>query len=347
MIPVSSSILDTNGAITSPTEEEAWQQQMATSLKSTKELLEFLSIDETSLPFQVDFDSPFRTRISREFASLIDIENPLDPILLQVLPQIAESQTNPLFVKDPLKETNYSPVPGLIHKYPNRVLLVSHQACAIHCRYCFRRHFPYSDQRLTDDNLESALNYVQQHSQINEIILSGGDPLNLSDEKLAALIQRIEALEQITTIRFHTRTPVVIPSRLTDELKKITQSSTKNIIFVFHINHSNEISDHFSRKVARLKGNNVTLLNQTVLLKKINDSAATLTNLSNDLFNIGILPYYLHALDPVEGTPHFDVPIASAQTIWREMQGQLSGYLVPKLVREIPNRQQKTWINGL
>ena len=346
MIPVSSPTLDTNEAFPTKSEEESWQSQMAGSLKSARELLDFLSISEYELPYKVDFKATFRTRISQEFASLINPTDPHDPILLQVLPQLIEAETHPLFVKDPLEEDVQSPIPGLIHKYHNRVLLIAHQACAIHCRYCFRRHFPYSEQRLTDKNLESAVSYIKQHPQVNEVILSGGDPLNLSDEKFIELFNQIEQLEQITTIRIHTRTPVVLPSRITQKLANTLHASSKNLVIVFHINHSNEISSRFSEEVEILKGNNVTLLNQTVLLKNVNDAAEILCQLSNDLFNIGILPYYLHVLDPVEGTPHFEVSDETALLIWKEMQAKLSGYLVPKLVREIPNKPYKTWINN-
>jgi KamA family protein len=190
------------------------------------------------------------------------------------------------------------------------------------------------------------MSYIKQNSQINEIILSGGDPLNLSDEKLIELFKQIEQLEQITTIRIHTRTPVVLPSRITEKLLNTLHTSIKNVVIVFHINHSNEISPLFSKKAAILKSNNVTLLNQTVLLKNVNDSPETLCRLSNDLFSHGILPYYLHTLDPVEGTSHFEVSDTTARLIWKEMQTKLSGYLVPKLVREIPNKPNKTWING-
>lgn len=347
MIPVSISILDSKATLTDDSTQNNWQQELSQGLRSAAELLSFLGIDERQLPYQVDHTNPFKTRIPRRFAELINADNAYDPILLQTLPRAEEQQVTQHFSQDPLKEQSFTVHPGLIHKYHNRVLLIAHQACAIHCRYCFRRHFPYSEQRLTEAALKQAISYIQSKPEINEVILSGGDPLNLNDDKLIAIISSLEQLPQLKTLRIHTRTPVTLPSRLTELLSKRLKQCSKNVVIVFHINHANELSADFCQAVKKLDSYNIQLLNQTVLLKDINDNAKTLIKLSEDLFANGIMPYYLHQLDAVAGAAHFQVSTRQANRIWHELQKGVSGYLLPRLVQEIPDQPSKSWVNEL
>lgn len=345
MIPVSSATLDTSTQIQASEIGESWQKLLSDGFRSASQLLDYLSIDSASLPYRLDMQTPFRTKVTRHFADLIDPANPYDPILLQVLPLIDECLEVADFTADPLQEDHFQVLPGLIHKYRNRVLIIAHQACAIHCRYCFRRHFPYSEARLSESALTDIENYISKHPEINEVIFSGGDPLSLSDPALKALLQRFDKLAQINTLRVHSRTPVVLPQRLSPALIEAVKSLQSRVVLVTHINHPQELSPQLTQALKPLAAAGVLLLNQTVLLKHINDCSTTLSQLSEKLFACGILPYYLHSLDPVSGAAHFDVSESDAQSIWNDMQANLSGYLLPRLVREIPEKASKTWIN--
>ena len=345
MIPVSATTLDTSGQIAPTKDSQHWQKSIASGFRTPTDLLNFLNLKASDLPYQIDTDSPFRMRVTRHLASLMETGNPYDPILLQLLPRQEETQAHPGFQTDPLMEEDYQVIPGLIHKYQNRVLIIAHQACAIHCRYCFRRHFPYSEARLSDSSLDAIERYIQSHADIDEVIFSGGDPLSLADEALSQLIQRFDRLSQIQTIRLHTRTPVAAPERITESLLNTLSQLTSQVVMVVHINHPNELHPVLLSQFQRLRDINVTLLNQSVLLRDINDSSATQIRLCKQLFAHGVLPYYLHCLDPVQGTSHFDVNEQTAGQIWQEMQAALSGYQLPRLVREIPQRHSKTWIH--
>jgi EF-P beta-lysylation protein EpmB len=347
MIPVSSTTLDSNSEIKVVSASDSWQKQLASAFKTPKALFEYLNLREEALPYSLDNQATFRTRVTQHFADLMTPSNPFDPLLLQVLPLSEETEEVAGFVEDPLEEDQFSVLPGLIHKYKNRALVIAHQACAIHCRYCFRRHFPYSEARLSQQAVDDICDYLDSHSDINEVILSGGDPLSLSDQALVDLLMRFDGLKHIDTLRIHTRTPVVLPDRITDDLLKGLNSLRGNVVMVLHINHSQEISPAIIEKAKRLKQNDVTLLNQTVLLRGINDNADVLCNLSKQLFQSGITPYYLHLLDPVQGAHHFKIEDSKAQEIWITMQNTLSGYLLPRLVRESPNQASKTWKNPL
>ena len=222
----------------------------------------------------------------------------------------------------------------MIHKYHGRVLLISTGACAIHCRYCFRRNFPYGEQQLASSKIQQAIDYIQHHTEISEVILSGGDPLLLNDEKLAELINTLNMIPQLQRIRIHSRIPIVLPSRITDELLSVFLSSRCAIVMVLHSNHPNELSTKVAHACNKLAGNGVRLLNQSVLLKGINNDAQVLRNLSERLFALGVLPYYLHQLDKALGTAHFEVSDSEALTLFESLKHTLPGYLVPKLVRE-------------
>ena len=310
-----------------------WQHNARNTLKGADNCNAFFQ----SQQFQ---DQSFPIKIPLEFASLIDKDNPNDPLLKQVIPSIKPQIETLDFSIEPLKDEENSPVAGLIHKYPNRVLLITSRVCAIHCQYCFRQNFNYIGHDAVSNYL-AIEDYIYRHPKINEVILSGGDPLSLSDEKLAQLIKGIENIPHIKNLRIHTRSAVVTPSRITVQLIKLLAQSKLNVVLVTHVNHANELSNDFAEAIQALSG--VTLLNQSVLLKGVNDSVSTLSKLSMGLFELGILPYYLHLLDKVSGAEHFLVSDEDARRLHKALQKQLSGYLVPRLVRD-ENLAAKTWV---
>lgn len=286
----------------------------------------------------------FPIKIPLEFARLIDKNNPDDPLLKQVIPsakiEIPKGQIPLGFSINPLEDEKNAPIAGLIHKYPNRVLLIASRVCAIHCQYCFRQNFNYTEHDAIS-NYPAIETYIQSHPRINEVILSGGDPLSLSDAKLAQLIQNIGKIPHIKNLRIHTRNIVVTPSRITQKLIKTLTQSKLNMVLVTHVNHVNELSGEFAQAIGKLS--NITLLNQSVLLKGVNDNVSALNALCLGLFELGILPYYLHLLDKVTGTQDFLVSDENAQKLHKALQKQLSGYLVPRLVRD-ENLASKTWL---
>ncbi len=268
--------------------------------------------------------------------------DPRDPLLLQVLPLVAEDQLQPGFTVDPLGEQMTNVETGVIHKYHGRVLLLAASGCAINCRYCFRRHFPYSENRLGRSQWQSALNYIAQDTSITEVILSGGDPLMLQDERLAELVESIADIAHVQRLRVHSRLPVVIAERLTAQLTDILTRTRLRSTLVLHVNHPHELTPEHAQRLAVMRQAGVTLLNQTVLLKGVNDSGEVLIELSEQLFNHHLLPYYLHVLDRVQGAQHFDVSSAEAYALYQQMLAKLPGYLVPKLVREEAGQPHKT-----
>lgn len=345
MIPVSAAGLQPNEIKAIEIIDLSWQKQLATAFKSANDLLDYLNIDPEQTDFITNEDANFTVKVPRAFADLMKEGDIHDPLLRQVMVTQSERLLTENYLTDPLQEASFNPTPGLIHKYGNRALLIAHQSCAVHCRYCFRRHFPYDQQQLRQTELNQALNYLQERPEINEVILSGGDPLSLSDSKLQSLISALDQLPNITTIRIHTRTPVVLPDRISSALLNTLAQSKKTIVMVLHINHPNEIGSPLAQKLNHLTKIGVTLLNQSVLLRGVNDQAETLVELSNTLWRNGVLPYYLHLLDPVQGAAHFNVDQVTANSLWQTLQSKVSGYLLPRLVREIPNKSSKTWTN--
>uniref|UniRef100_UPI002149859F EF-P beta-lysylation protein EpmB n=1 Tax=Endozoicomonas sp. ONNA2 TaxID=2828741 RepID=UPI002149859F len=286
----------------------------------------------------------FPLRVPHAYINRMVPGNPDDPLLRQVLPMGEECQHIEGYGPDPLAEQSHNPTDGVIHKYHGRLLLIVAGACAVNCRFCFRRHFPYQDNRLDRDSWRRAIEYIRADTSIKEVILSGGDPLANSDRRLAKIAAELNAIDHVATLRIHTRLPVVIPDRVTDELINWFSGHRLQPVMVIHANHANEIDDRVGRAMFRLKQAGVTLLNQAVLLKGVNDSASALIQLGQALFKAGVLPYYLHLLDPVHGAAHFDVPEAKASQLIKEVMANCPGYLVPRLVREIPGRPGKTWM---
>ncbi|KFD21068.1 lysine 2,3-aminomutase [Tatumella ptyseos ATCC 33301] len=317
-------------------------QQLTEVVTEPDELLKLLDLEHLpALQAGTGARRLFALRVPRAFIRKMEKGNPQDPLLLQVITQQEEFISTPGYSIDPLEEQQNA-VPGLLHKYRNRALLLVKGGCAVNCRYCFRRHFPYQDNQGNKRNWQAALDYIRHHPELDEIIFSGGDPLMAKDHELDWLISELEAIPHILRLRIHSRLPVVIPDRITPGLCQRLSQTRLQVIMVTHINHANEIDPALTEAMARLKRAGVLLLNQGVLLKGINDSAATLAALSNALFNAGILPYYLHVLDKVQGAAHFYVSDEEARKIMRELLAMISGYLVPKLAREIGGEPSKT-----
>ncbi|EKE01287.1 MAG: lysine 2,3-aminomutase YodO family protein [uncultured bacterium] len=298
----------------------------------TKKLSQRLQLNLAGLKASESF-ADFPLQVPESFVARIKPGDINDPLLLQVLPQEQELQETPGFVTDPLAEKNSSPVPGVIHKYLDRVLLLVSDVCAINCRFCFRRH---SQDKISD--WQKVFAYIKRHPDISEIILSGGDPLMLEPNDLIAIIEKLAEISHIKRLRIHSRTPIVMPERV---LPDLTQTRLP-IILVVHCNHPNEINADVEGVISALRHKGIIIFNQSVLLRGINDNADVLIALSEKLFNAGVLPYYLHMLDQVKGAAHFYVEKDQAKQIYLEMQKRLPGYLVPKLVFEVQGR--KTYV---
>ncbi|WP_049071901.1 EF-P beta-lysylation protein EpmB [Klebsiella michiganensis] len=321
---------------------EDWLTQLADVVTSPDELLHLLNVDaDANLLAGRDAKRLFALRVPRAFIARMEPGNPNDPLLRQVLTSQEEFINAPGFSTDPLEE-QHSVVPGLLHKYSNRALLLVKGGCAVNCRYCFRRHFPYAENQGNKRNWQQALEYISAHPQLDEIIFSGGDPLMAKDHELDWLLTQLESIPHIKRLRIHSRLPIVIPARITDTLVARIAASSLQVLLVNHVNHANEIDAAFRASMKKLRMAGVTLLNQSVLLRGVNDNANTLTDLSNALFDAGVMPYYLHVLDKVQGAAHFMVSDEEARAIVRELLTLVSGYLVPKLAREIGGEPSKT-----
>jgi EF-P beta-lysylation protein EpmB len=321
---------------------EDWLSQLADVVTNPDELLHLLNVDaDEQLLAGRDAKRLFPLRVPRAFIARMEKGNPNDPLLRQVLTSEAEFVAAPGFSTDPLEE-QHSVVPGLLHKYQNRALLLVKGGCAVNCRYCFRRHFPYAENQGNKRNWQTAMAYIEAHPELDEIIFSGGDPLMAKDHEMDWLLTQLEAIPHVKRLRIHSRLPVVIPARITDALTARFARSSLQVLLVNHINHANEIDDTFRAAMARLREAKVTLLNQSVLLRGVNDNARTLADLSNALFDAGVMPYYLHVLDKVQGAAHFLVSDDEARRIVRELLTLVSGYMVPKLAREIGGEPSKT-----
>lgn len=320
-----------------------WLTDLANAFNDPVALLEFLELNPVDFSQDILARKLFALRVPKSFAEKMEKGNRNDPLFLQAMASADEFLQAEGFVKDPLEE-QHSPAPNILHKYQNRLLFMIKNSCAINCRYCFRRHFPYDEVKSGKQIWQQGLDYIAAHKEIEEVIFSGGDPLMAKDAELDWLITQLEQIPHIQTLRIHSRLPVVIPNRITETLCQRLLQSRLHIVLVTHINHANEIDEIFAQKMQMLKQANVVLLNQSVLLKGINNQAECLKQLSHKLFSIGILPYYLHLLDRVEGASHFFIEDAEALTIYRKLQKITSGYLVPKLAREIGGEPNKTLV---
>jgi L-lysine 2,3-aminomutase len=285
-------------------------------------------------------DAAFPLLVPRGFVARMGRGDPADPLLRQVLPVPAELEPVEGFTADPVHEQGLA-ASGLLRKYAGRALLIASGTCPVHCRYCFRRDFPYAEQLAARDGWEPAIAELRAHGDVREVILSGGDPLSLSNRRLQELFAKL-ADTTAATIRIHTRFPIVIPERVDAELLRLLDSSPLRTVVVVHCNHPNELDDSLAAALSKLKRSVGALLNQAVLLAGVNDDVTTLASLSERLFACGVLPYYLHALDPVAGAAHFAVSEQRGTDLVRELRGRLPGYLVPRFVREVPGQLSKT-----
>jgi len=286
--------------------------------------------------------SEFPLLVPRGFVARMRKRDPRDPLLLQVLPRPVEAEAVPGYTRDPVREQHLA-TEGLIEKYPGRALLIASGACPVHCRYCFRRSFPYREQLAARGSWEAALDALRARPAVREAILSGGDPLTLSNGRLGALVAKLEAT-QIETVRIHTRFPVVVPERVDDGLLRLLAATRLKAVVVIHCNHANELDDDVAAALRALKLRVGALLNQSVLLRGVNDAVDSLARLSERLFECGALPYYLHLLDPVAGAAHFDVTAREGLELIARLRARLPGYLVPRLVKETPGGLSKTLI---
>jgi L-lysine 2,3-aminomutase len=328
MITVSS------GARITPPAPADWRQLWRDAIIDSRELLGLLDLGHLTdrLP---PADAGFALRVPRGFVARMAKGDAGDPLLLQALPQLAELDRVAGFVADAVNDLASREAQGVLHKYQGRALLIASGSCAINCRYCFRRHFPYGDEMAAAGQWQQALEHVAQDKSINELILSGGDPLALATSKLEELSRGLADLPHVTRLRIHTRLPVVLPERIDAPFLEWLSSLPLQKVIVLHANHANEFDHAVDAACASLRDAGATLLNQSVLLRRINDDAEALIALSERMFAAGVLPYYLHQLDHVQGAAHFEVADDRAQALVVAMRNQLPGYLVPKLVREV------------
>lgn len=324
------------------TQLATWQQQLKHAITDPAELYARLELDPATLPNAHTASAEFSLRVPLPFIARMEKGNYHDPLLQQVLPQGIEQTPTPGYSHDPLQEQRFTPIPGLLHKYHGRVLLLTSGGCAVNCRYCFRRHFPYAQHQLDERHWQQALDYIRADSSIFEVILSGGDPLLARDAVLERLSAQLALIPHLTLLRIHTRLPIVIPERITPELLTWFTHTRLKPVLVLHSNHANEIDADVADAVTRLRRADVLVLNQSVLLKGVNDQVDALVALSHALGRIGVVPYYLHLLDPVQGAAHFAVNARIAKRLHTELRGRLPGYLLPRLVTETPGAYAKT-----
>ncbi|MFU8896586.1 MAG: EF-P beta-lysylation protein EpmB [Gammaproteobacteria bacterium] len=320
---------------------EPWRRELATAITDPAELLRVLALDPALLPAARLAAARFGLRVPRSYVARMRRGDPHDPLLLQVLPLAAELEPAAGFGPDPVGDLAALQTPGLLAKYHGRALLMTTGACAVHCRYCFRREFPYEAGALTPARLASAVAALADMPDLEEVILSGGDPLVLPTTRLAAITGALGAVAGLRRLRIHTRTPVVLPARVDGPLLDWLRTLPWPVVVVLHVNHPRELSDDVRAACNALAGTGATLLNQAVLLAGVNDDEQTLVDLSTGLFDAGVLPYYLHLLDRVAGAAHFDSTASQAAMLHAGLLARLPGYLVPRLVREAPGAASK------
>ncbi len=325
----------------SNTDSPRWQRELAEAVRDPAELLALLDLDPALLPAARAAAAQFPLRVPRGFVARMRPGDPHDPLLRQVLPLYEELRTADGFVADPVGDLQAMAGHGVLHKYHGRVLLVATGACAVHCRYCFRRHFPYAEANAAAGQWEAALRYIGSRPEISEVILSGGDPLVLNDRRLSELAHALADIPHLRRLRIHSRLPIVLPSRVDERLLDWLAGTRLSPVLVVHANHPHELDAEVADAAARLRARGVTLLNQTVLLAGVNDDPEVLIALSERLFECGIQPYYLHALDRVQGAGHFQAD-AELPALMQALRARLPGYLVPRPVREEPGQPAKT-----
>ncbi len=320
----------------------SWQQLWRDAVTDPLELLRLVGLHDQAERLLPDTDTGFALRVPRGFVARMRPGDARDPLLLQVLPQAAERLPQPGYAVDAVGDLAARSAHGVLQKYAGRALLIATGSCAVNCRYCFRRHFPYAEETAAANHWREALDAVAADASLDEVILSGGDPLSLSNAKLDELGRSLRDIPHVKRLRIHTRLPVVLPERVDDGLAAWLSALPLQKVVVLHANHANEFDASVDAACAALARSGCTLLNQAVLLSGVNDDAAVLAALSERLFAAGVLPYYLHQLDRVVGAAHFEVDDARALSLVDELRQCLPGYLVPRLVREIAGEKSKS-----
>lgn len=324
-----------------PAQPVRWQQLWREAVSDPHELLGLLDLSAHAADLLPASDTGFALRVPRGFVARMRRGDPADPLLRQVLPLAAELREVPGFTRDAVGDIAARAATGVLHKYQGRALLIATGSCAVHCRYCFRRHFPYAEETAAANQWEQSIEHLRSDDSIAEVILSGGDPLSLSTPKLAELTNALATIPHIRRLRIHTRLPVVLPERVDAEFIQWLGALPFQRVVVMHANHPNEIDPSVDVACAGLREAGATVLNQSVLLRGVNDDIETLVALSERLFGAGVLPYYLHQLDRVAGAAHFEVDDLHAQALLDELRARLPGYLVPRLVREVAGAPSK------
>ena len=320
-----------------PRHATAWQAVLADAVRDPSELRRLLDLP----PGPAATDGRFPLLVPRPYLARIRRADPQDPLLLQVLSRPEEDVSTPRFSADPLGESAVRQGPGLLGKYPGRSLIVTTGVCAVHCRFCFRRHFPYPTPESESEALDQALAHLAADTSLREVILSGGDPLTLADCRLAELAQRLARIRHLRRLRVHTRMPIVIPQRVTPDLITWLRETRLTPIMVVHVNHPAEIDRAVADALGRLVDAGIAVLSQTVLLREVNDRADVLAELYQRLIDLRVMPYYLHQLDRVAGAAHFEVPESRGRALVAQLRARLPGYAVPRYVREIPDATSK------
>ncbi len=331
-------------ALSSCSNRDLWKTELANSFTKIEDLCNYLQLNPEDLDLPKDPSHSFSFRAPLSYVDCISKRDPKDPLLLQILPVQQEIIRLPGFTDDPVGDQQALKHPAILQKYFGRILLLVTGGCAIHCRYCFRKEFPYQENQLTEQRENEAIEIIRQDSTLTEIILSGGDPLLVTNSRLNRLVNKLESITHLKRLRIHSRIPVILPSRIDDNLLAILTNTKLQTILVIHANHPNELNPLTLAKLTKLSEAGITILNQSVLLKGINDDAKTLCQLSEKLFEAQVLPYYLHMLDKTKGTAHFEVSEIRAKELMLSIQAKLPGYLVPKLVREQPGETAKTML---
>jgi len=314
---------------------------MKDAVRDVGELCRLLDLPQRFADQAAEAAHDFPLFVPRPFLARMRLGDANDPLLRQVLPLDAETILAEGFTLDPVADAAASLQPGVLHKYHGRALIVTTGACAVHCRYCFRRHFPYHETPRSVNQWQRAIERIAADESIHEVILSGGDPLTLVDDLLARLADRLAEIPQLRRLRVHTRLPIVIPQRVTGELLDWLTDTRLTPIVVVHVNHAAEIDTAVVESLSRVVSAGIPVLNQAVLLRGVNDDAETLTELCERLIDLRVIPYYLHQLDRVAGAAHFEVSIARGQEIIRQLQARLPGYAVPRFVQEVPGAPHK------
>lgn len=318
-----------------------WHDSLRRAIRDPIELCEKLGLEKSWHEPARRAAESFPVFAPLEYVARIQPGQPADPLLRQVLPLADELDAVPGFTVDPVADSAAKKLPGVLHKYSGRVLLVTTGVCAIHCRYCFRRHYPYSESPRSPADWQPAIDQMAADASVQEVLLSGGDPLTLVDSQLAEIATRLARIRHLRRLRVHTRLPVVIPSRVNDELLGWLTGSRLTPWFVVHINHPAEIDDEVEAALGRLIGAGVPVLNQAVLLAGVNDDVETLLELSLRLVDLRVLPYYLNQLDQVAGAAHFEVPVEQGMALMSQLRSQLPGYAVPRYVQDVPGDAAK------